>query len=171
MALMWAAIPAAIWMGDRGPVFYTQVRVGKGGISFRLIKFRTMIQDAEADTGPVWTGQSDRRITRIGQFLRRFRLDELPQVINMWKGEMSLVGPRPERPELVESFSREIPDFDQRLTVRPGFAGLAQVRGRYSTRPRDKLRYDNLYIQRMTPWLDIKLLVQSVWVVLRGSPH
>ena len=169
--LLWTAIPAAIWLGDRGPVFYTQVRVGKGGRPFRLIKFRTMIQDAEAETGPVWAGRADRRITRIGRFLRRFRLDELPQVINMWKGEMSLVGPRPERPELVESFSREIPDFGQRLMVRPGFAGLAQVRGRYSTRPRHKLRYDNLYIQRMTPWLDIKLLFQSVWVVARGSPH
>ena len=169
--VLWIAIPAAIWLGDRGPVFHRQVRVGKDGKLFKLIKFRTMIEDAEAHTGPVWAKRGDWRVTGVGRFLRRYRLDEMPQVINMWRGEMSLVGPRPERPALVEQFSREITGFDMRLRVRPGFAGLAQVRGRYSTRPRDKLRYDNLYIEKMNPWLDIKLLFLAVLVVLRGSPH
>jgi len=98
-------------------------------------------------------------------------MDELPQVINIVKGEMSLVGPRPERPELVEQFSKQIPGFGTRHRVRPGFAGLAQVRGRYSTSPRNKLRYDNLYIKRMSPLLDVNLLFQALLVVLGGSPH
>ena len=170
LLLLWTAVPLAIWLEDRGAVFYTQLRVGKNGNPFKLVKFRTMIKDAEAYSGPVWAAENDRRITAVGRVLRRFRLDELPQVLNIWKGEMSLVGPRPERPELVEEFSRRIPDFGLRLRVRPGFAGLAQVRGHYSTRPRDKLRYDNLYIERLSPLLDIKLMVLSVLVVLRGSP-
>ena len=170
LLLLWTAVPLAIWLEDRGAVFYTQLRVGKNGNPFKLVKFRTMIKDAEAYSGPVWAAENDRRITAVGRVLRRFRLDELPQVLNIWKGEMSLVGPRPERPELVEEFSRQIPDFGLRLRVRPGFAGLAQVRGHYSTRPRDKLRYDNLYIERLSPLLDIKLMSLSVLVVLRGSP-
>ena len=169
--VLWTMIPLAIWAGDRGPVLYRQVRVGKNGTVFTMRKFRTMIIGAEERTGPVWAWRGDWRITGVGRFLRRFRLDEIPQVINMWKGEMSLVGPRPERPELVDEFSRSIPGFDARLRVRPGFGGLAQVRGRYSTRPRDKLRYDNLYIEKMTPGLDLKLLIQSLRVVLRGRPH
>ena len=166
---LWILIPLAIWIGDRGPVFYTQVRVGRHGNLFRLVKFRTMIRGAEDYTGPVWAADSDWRVTPIGRVLRRFRLDEVPQVVNIWRGEMSLVGPRPERPELVEEFSRTVPRFSMRLRVRPGVAGLAQVQGSYSTRPRDKLRYDNLYIDNLGPVLDVKLLVRSFWAVLRGS--
>ena len=103
--------------------------------------------------------------------MRRYRIDETPQVINMLRGEMSIVGPRPERPELHAEFERSTPGFGRRLRVRPGLAGLAQVRGRYSTRPRDKLRYDCLYIERMNPLLDLKLLAASVWVTMRGYPH
>ncbi len=125
-----------------------------------------MIKDAERVTGPVWAADDDRRITRVGRMLRKSRLDELPQVINVWKGDMSLVGPRPERPELVKKFVQEIPQFNTRLLVRPGIAGLAQVRGEYSTPPRNKLRYDELYIRNMNPILDIKLLVQSVLVAI-----
>ena len=168
--LLWGILPLAIWLTDRGPIFYMQVRVGLNGKPFRIIKFRTMLVDAERGTGPVWAAPNDRRTTRIGRFLRRFRLDEMPQIINIWKGDMSLVGPRPERPELVEEFSKTIPNFGRRLRVRPGFAGLAQVRGRYATRPRDKLRYDNLYIEKMGPWFDIKLLLLAVLVVLRRNP-
>ena len=98
-------------------------------------------------------------------------MDEMPQVINIMKGEMSLVGPRPERPELVEQFSKQIPEFEIRHRVRPGFAGLAQVRGKYSTSPRNKLRYDKLYIKKMGPWLDIKLLFIALFVVLGHSPY
>ena len=163
---LWSVIPLAIWLYDRGPVFYTQTRLGKGGRVFRVYKFRSMIPDAEQHTGAVWAGEDDPRITPIGRVLRSRALDELPQVINMWKGDMSLVGPRAERPELAERFEREYPGFADRLAVRPGLTGLAQVRGRYSTNPRDKLRYDNVYIRRMSPMLDVKLLFASVWITV-----
>lgn len=166
--VLWIVVPLAIWLGDRGPVFYTQERVGRDGRLFKVIKFRTMIEDAEAQTGPIWATEDDPRITKVGGLLRRVRLDEMPQVINIVKGEMSLVGPRPERQVLFEKFNRQICGFSQRLRVRPGVAGLAQVRGDALTNPRRKLRYDNLYIERMSPWMDCKLLILSVWLVLAG---
>ena len=165
---LWTLIPLAIWLGDRGPVFYTQTRVGKGGKIFRVYKFRSMVPDAERFTGAVWAEDDDPRITRVGRILRNRALDELPQVINMWKGDISLVGPRPERPELMRLFTRERPEFGRRLTVRPGLTGIAQVYGRYSTHPRDKLRYDVIYINRMSPWLDVKLLALSVLLTFRA---
>ena len=167
--ILWIGIPLVIWLGDRGTIYYVQERVGRSGRRFNVIKFRTMVRDAESRTGPVWAAEQDSRATRVGRFLRTFRLDELPQVINILRGEMSIVGPRPERPELVERFSCEAPSFSERLRVRPGVAGLAQVRGTAQTRPRDKLRYDNLYIETLSPCMDIKLLFLSVWVVLRRS--
>ncbi len=166
---LWTLIPLAIWLSDRGPVFYTQTRVGKGGRIFEVYKFRSMIPDAEQFTGAVWAEEDDPRITRVGRLLRSRALDELPQVINMWKGDISLVGPRPERPELMEQFTRERPEFGRRLAVRPGLTGIAQVYGRYSTRPRDKLRYDTIYIKRMSPWLDVKLLTLSVLLTFRAK--
>lgn len=166
--VLWIVVPLAIWLGDRGPVFYTQERVGRRGRLFKVIKFRTMIVDAEAQTGPIWAAEDDPRITKVGGVLRRVRLDEMPQVINIVRGEMSLVGPRPERQVLFEKFNRQISGFSQRIRVRPGVAGLAQVRGDALTNPRCKLRYDNLYIEKMSPWLDCKLLVLSVWLVLTG---
>ena len=166
--VLWIVVPLAIWLGDRGPVFYTQERVGRRGRLFKVIKFRTMIVDAEAQTGPIWAAEDDPRITKVGGVLRRVRLDEMPQVINIVRGEMSLVGPRPERQVLFEQFNRQISGFSQRIRVRPGVAGLAQVRGDALTNPRCKLRYDNLYIEKMSPWLDCKLLVLSVWLVLTG---
>ena len=165
--VLWVGIPLAIWLGDRGPVLYLQERVGRSGRRFDVIKFRTMILDAESQTGPIWAAEHDSRTTRVGSILRILHLDELPQVINILKGEMSLVGPRPERPELAERISRDVPGFSERVRVRPGVAGLAQVRGTAQTRPRDKLRYDNLYIETLSPWMDVKLLFLSVWVVLR----
>lgn len=165
--VLWVGIPLVIWIGDRGSVFYVQERVGRSGNRFNVIKFRTMILNAESQTGPIWAAERDSRTTRVGRILRVLRFDELPQVINILKGEMSVVGPRPERPELVERFSRDVPGFSERVRVRPGVAGLAQVRGTAQTRPRDKLRYDNLYIETLSPWMDIKLLFLSVWVVLR----
>ena len=164
--LLWTAVPLAIWLYDRGPIFYTQARLGKGGRVFRVYKFRSMIPDAERHTGPVWAEPDDPRITPVGRFLRNRALDELPQVINMWKGDMSLVGPRAERPELTEEFAAAHPHFPRRLLVRPGMTGLGQVYGRYFTRPIDKLRYDTLYVMRMSPWLDVKLLAASVWLTV-----
>ncbi len=167
-AVLWTSIPIAIWLHDRGPVFYTQERLGKRGRVFRAYKFRSMIPDAERHTGAVWAEEDDPRITPIGAFLRSRALDELPQVINMWKGDISLVGPRAERPELSEEFESSNPGFEQRLLVRPGMTGLAQIYGRYSTHPRNKLRYDTLYIRRMSPLLDVKLLVMSVLLTVRA---
>ena len=165
---LWTVIPLAIWLEDRGPVFYTQRGVGKGGRVFKLIKFRSMVVNAESGSGPVWGADRDPRITRVGRFVRDHALDELPQIINVLKGELSLVGPRPERPEFIDQFSEDIPQFVRRLQVRPGLTGLAQVFGRYATRPRDKLRYDMLYIKRVSPWLDCKLLALSVFVTCAG---
>ncbi len=162
--LAWTLIPLAIWLSDRGPIFYSQERVGKNKRVFRVVKFRTMVVDAEKHTGPVWASAKDPRITGVGRVLRRTHLDELPQVISVFRGEMSLVGPRPERPNLTKQFAEEIPNFESRLDVRPGIAGLAQVRGRYNTHPRNKLRYDIVYIKNLSPWMDIKLFAQSLWV-------
>ena len=165
--IIWVLVPLAIRVEDRGPIFYAQERVGRYGKRFRVLKFRTMIQNAESQTGQVWASEDDPRLTRTGKFLRRFHLDEIPQVINVIKGEMSLVGPRPERPTLAEKFGREVPGFSARLRVRPGIAGLAQVRGSYWTDPGCKLKYDNLYIDTMNPCLDLKLLFLSVWVAIK----
>ncbi len=166
-----AGILLAIWLDDRGPLLYAQRRVGRGGREFTAFKFRTMLDDAEKLTGPVWAAGHDPRTTRVGRVLRPLHLDEMPQLLNILRGEMSLVGPRPERPELVRHFVEEAPRFSSRLRVLPGLTGLAQVRGRYDLPPRDKLRYDNLYIRRLGPVLDLKLLVLTVFVVLIGRPR
>ena len=163
---LWTFIPLAIWLYDRGPVFYTQPRLGKGGRVFRVYKFRSMVPDAERMSGAVWASENDPRITAVGRVLRNRALDELPQVINMFRGDLSLVGPRAERPELAAEIAERVPDFERRLLVRPGLTGLAQVYGTYDTDPHNKLRYDTLYMRRMSPWLDLKLLVTSVWVTL-----
>ncbi|MEE2885604.1 MAG: sugar transferase [Chloroflexota bacterium] len=169
LLILWIFIPLAIWLEDRGPIFYTQLRVGRGGKVFRLYKFRSMIPDAEKLTGPVWASENDDRVTKVGSFLRNRALDELPQVINMWKGDLSLVGPRPERPELLEQFVKEIPQFNLRMNLRPGLTGLAQLKGRYATKPKDKLRYDVIYMKNMSPLLDLVLLVMSVLITLKAG--
>ena len=163
---LWTFVPLAIWLYDRGPVFYTQPRLGKGGRVFRVYKFRSMVPDAERMSGAVWASENDPRITPVGRVLRNRALDELPQVINMFRGDLSLVGPRAERPELAAEITKGVPNFERRLLVRPGLTGLAQVYGTYDTDPHHKLRYDTLYMRRMSPWLDLKLLVASVWVTL-----
>ena len=165
--LLAVAIPLSIRLEDGGPVFYRQTRLGRGGKPFRLVKFRTMVVDAEAATGPVWADRKDPRITRVGRLLRKLRFDELPQLLTVLRGDMSLVGPRPERPALAERFAREIPGFERRLRVRPGIVGLAQAAAGYHARPRQKLRYDNLYIANMGPWLDLRLLVWCVVATIR----
>lgn len=162
-----AAIPLAIRLESRGPALYRQVRLGRGGRPFTLWKFRTMVDGAERDTGPVWAARRDPRVTRVGRVLRRWHLDELPQVVNVLRGEMSLVGPRPERPALAERAARTAPGFSLRLAVRPGIAGLAQMRGAGHRDPRVKLRYDLQYIASMGPWLDLRLGVLCVRRVLR----
>ena len=168
-ALLWSIIPLLIFLDDGRPVFYRQKRVGKDSRVFHALKFRTMVRDAERTTGAVWASENDPRVTRVGRLLRATALDELPQLINILRGEMSFVGPRGERLELVELFTREIPDFPLRLQVRPGLTGMAQVYGHYDSPPREKLRYDVLYIRKMKLRLDLKLLFLSVWITLRGK--
>ena len=166
---LWIVVPLAIRLEDGGRVLYVQRRVGRHGRAFDIIKFRTMVEDAERLTGPVLASAEDQRTTRVGRMLRRFHLDELPQVLNIIKGDMSLVGPRPERPELIEQIKRDVPAFPSRFDVRPGVAGLAQARGSYHSHPRDKLRYDRLYIQAMGPLVDLKLIGLCSWKALRAA--
>ena len=155
-------IPLLIWIEDRGPIFYSQNRIGKNKKVFKVIKFRTMIPDAEKASGAVWSTKGDPRITRIGHLLRRTALDEIPQLVNILKGEMSFVGPRAERPELHEKFSKEIPGFDNRLDVTPGLSGLAQINGSYDLDPKEKLVFDIDYSKKMSLFFDIKIIIVSV---------
>lgn len=160
---------AAIYLDDGPPAFYTHLRVGRGGRPFRILKFRSMIKNAEAYSGAVWAAKSDPRITRVGRLLRKTAMDELPQLANIFLGHMSFVGPRPERPELVESFLGRLPDFRLREAVRPGLTGLAQVYGRYYTEPERKLPYDLAYIERRSPWLDLHLFLRSWRITSKAS--
>ena len=155
---------------SRGPAFYRQVRLGKDGRPFTLFKLRTMRQDAEVGTGPVWSTENDPRITPLGHLLRRTHLDEFPQLWNVAKGEMSLVGPRPERPEFVARLDGEVPWYRERLNVRPGITGLAQLRlpaDASLDSVRRKVVYDLYYVRFVTPWLDFKLLCLTAWRLFR----
>jgi len=157
-----ALLAAIVKMTSEGPAFYKQTRVGKDGKLFDIIKLRTMYVDAEARTGPVWCKDNDPRVTPFGRFLRRTHLDELPQLFNVLKGEMSLVGPRPERPHFVEKLKKEIPHYEDRLRVKPGITGLAQVRHKYDETIEDvkrKVAYDLLYIRRMCLMVDLLILL------------
>jgi len=167
-----AACAVLIKLTSRGPIFYTQERVGKGGRTFTLIKLRTMYQNAEADTGPTWAkgDHRDPRVTPVGRLLRRTHLDEVPQLINVLKGEMSLIGPRPERPSFVEDFREEIPDYEDRLAVKPGITGLAQIRSGYDRTMRDvrrKVKLDKTYINRMCWMVDAAILGRTAIKVFR----
>lgn len=146
---------------DKGPVFYTQDRLTKGGKVFSIYKFRTMVVDAEKISGPVKAGEKDSRILPVGRFLRATRMDELPQLINIIKGDMSLVGPRPERPELAQIITQNIPEFEYRLKVKAGLTGYAQVFGRYCTTSYDKLKLDLTYIRNYSIWMDLKLIMMT----------
>ena len=158
--MLWTTIPILIWLGDRGPVFYRQERAGKDGRIISILKFRTMVPDADRH-GPAWTVESDPMVTPIGRLLRRTALDELPEIISIWKGDMSLVGPRALDLEEHRALEQEIEGFANRLKVRPGLTGLAQVYDK-ADNANDKFTYDLRYLQRMGPWLDTKLLTLSV---------
>lgn len=165
--MLGTAIAIKIW--DLGPILYSQIRTGKNGREFRVYKFRTMRVDAEKYSGPQLSTENDPRITKLGRFLRAVRLDELPQIWNVLNGDMSIVGPRPERPFFVEQFQREIPAYKYRHNVKPGITGLAQVYGKYNTTPYDKLVYDLLYIQRCGIMLDLSIIIQTVKVLFTKS--
>jgi len=165
-----ALVALAVRLTSSGPVFYHQRRVGLHGRIFTVHKFRTMREDAEAKTGPVWASKKgDPRVTPIGRFLRRSRLDELPQLWNVLKGEMSVVGPRPERPEFVTDLTRDIPYYGQRHVVRPGLTGWAQVRYTYGASAEDalqKLQYDLYYIKNLSIALDLYIIFETIRTVI-----
>lgn len=162
----------AIWLNSRGPIFYTQERLGKNGEIFRIYKLRSMVANAEAETGAVFAQKGDRRVTRVGSLLRRTRLDEVPQLVNVLRGDMSLVGPRPERPEHVLRLTQKIPFYRTRLIVRPGLTGWAQVSYGYGSTDEDalvKLQYDLYYVRHVSFLLDVNILLRTVGKVASMS--
>jgi sugar transferase (PEP-CTERM system associated) len=161
-----------IKIDSRGPVLYQQERVGEKGKVFKLLKFRSMVENAEANGGPVWAQENDDRITRVGRWMRKWRLDEIPQMVNVLKGDMSFVGPRPERPYFVEKLRKEIPFYDQRFYVKPGITGWAQIKYRYGASEEDtleKLKYDLYYIKNLSPLFDLVIIFETIKVVLFGK--
>jgi exopolysaccharide biosynthesis polyprenyl glycosylphosphotransferase len=164
-----AIFALTIKLDSSGPVFYQQERVGLGGRRFMLIKFRSMVRDAEPDGQPVWAAERDLRITRVGRFLRCTRLDELPQLFNVLRGDMSMIGPRPERPYFVDQLNKAIPSFSERLTVNPGITGWAQVKYPYTASVKDantKLSYDLYYIRNRSIVLDFIILLCTARIVI-----
>jgi lipopolysaccharide/colanic/teichoic acid biosynthesis glycosyltransferase len=158
--LLWTVIPLMIWLEDRGPVFYRQRRPGQDDNVFTVLKFRSMVQDAER-RGPAWTVEADPRVTRVGRLLRKTALDELPQLLSIWKGDLSFVGPRAIPVEEQRALEEEIPGFAERLRIRPGLTGPAQVYNA-EDEPYAKLQYDLDYMSQMNPIFDFKLMLLSV---------
>jgi lipopolysaccharide/colanic/teichoic acid biosynthesis glycosyltransferase len=164
-------VPVLIKMDSRGPVFFKQKRVGEGEKEFTLYKYRTMVDGAEKDSGPVWSSDGDNRITILGRFLRKSRLDEIPQLYNVMRGDMSFIGPRPERPFFVESLKKQIPYYSERHCLKPGISGWAQVRYEYGDSIDDafeKLKFDLYYIKHQSISLDILILINTMKVIMFG---
>lgn len=175
-APLWAALAVAIKAEDGGPVFYAQERVGRGGRAFRALKFRSMRPDAEAASGAVQATAADARVTRIGRVMRATAMDELPQLWNIVRGDMSFVGPRALRPGEIEADGdgrlvrlEDVPGFEHRIVVRPGLTGIAQVYARRDIPRRQKFRYDRLYVQRRSWLLDVRLILLSFWISVHGT--
>ena len=165
--LIWSLIPLLIWLEDRGPIFYRQERFGLNGRVFNMLKFRSMVRDADT-IGAGWTGDGDPSVTRIGRLLRRTALDEVPQVVNILRGDIGLVGPRALPIAMHEQATTEEPLFPARLQVRPGGAGLALLHGPRHCSPRRRLKYDLLYIEKASFWLDVKILLLTLWLAATG---
>ncbi len=175
-APLWLIFAVAIKLEDRGPVFYRQDRVGIGGRAFKALKFRSMRPDAEAAVGAVQAAEHDPRVTRVGRFMRATAMDELPQLVNILRGDMSFVGPRALRPGEIETGSNgrlerleDVPGFEHRIRVRPGLTGLAQVYARRDVPRRQKFKYDRLYVERRSWWLDVRLILLSFWISVLGT--
>ncbi len=167
----WLIISAIIKLDSRGPIFYKQSRAGMNGKVFKIIKFRSMVYNAESDTGPIWAEKEDSRITNFGKILRRFHIDETPQLINILWGDMSIVGPRPERPYFVDKLKKTYPFYGRRLKIRPGVTGWAQINQPFDTNVKDvhqKLKYDFYYIENLSFKLDLHITFRTIWVVLWG---
>lgn len=166
---LWPFIALAIKLEDRGPIFYSQERIGKNKKSFLLVKFRSMIKDAEK-SGAVWAEKEDPRITKVGRFLRKTHLDEIPQMFNILKGDLSLVGPRPERPEFIAQLEKEIPHYHIRHLIKPGFTGWAQIKFRYGRSVMDsfeKFQYDLYYLKNRSFFLDLRILLKTFQLLVR----
>ncbi len=157
----------AVKLYDHGPVLYKQVRCTTGGKEFKILKFRSMRVDAEKDGVARLASQNDSRITPVGKFIRKVRLDELPQLFNILKGDMSFIGPRPERPEIIKQYMEDMPEFAFRMKMKAGLAGYAQVYGKYNTTPYDKLKLDLFYIENYTVWLDLKLMLLTLKILFK----
>jgi exopolysaccharide biosynthesis polyprenyl glycosylphosphotransferase len=167
----WILIALGIKIDSKGPILYKQERIGMDGEKFLINKFRTMVLNAEDDTGPVWSGKDDSRITSFGSFLRRFHLDETPQLINIIYGDMASIGPRPERPYFIERLEKKYPFYKRRLKIRPGVSGWAQIKQPYDEKYEDvhqKLKYDFFYIENLSFRLDLKILLGTFWVTIFG---
>jgi exopolysaccharide biosynthesis polyprenyl glycosylphosphotransferase len=170
----WLVVAAMIRINSPGPVLYKQERVGRNGRKFHMFKFRSMYTDAETTSGPVWAAKRDPRVTKVGKIIRRLHIDEVPQFINVLRGDMSLVGPRPERTFFVEKLAAELPLYKRRLKVRPGITGWAQVKHKYDESIEDvkvKLKYDLFYIENMSWRMDLKILFNTFYVMLLGKGH
>jgi len=166
---LWVVASLAIWLEDPGPLLFAKVCVTRGGKGFAQLKFRSMVKEAEKKTGPVLSANTDPRITHIGKLMRKTAMDELPQLLNILRGNMSFVGPRPQRTVLVHTYLEEMPHYALRHAQRPGLTGLAQVYGNYYVSPRRKLRYDLIYVRKQSLCLDLKLILLSFWISFRGK--
>lgn len=164
-----AIFAVAVKVDSKGPAFYTQMRIGKGQKEFKIYKLRSMRIDAESDTGAVWAEKDDPRVTKVGRFIRKVRIDELPQFLNVLIGDMSIIGPRPERADLTWQFEKEIPGFINRLSIRPGITGWAQVNGGYDISPAEKLAYDTVYINNMSLKQDMVIVGKTIGVIFTGD--
>ena len=166
---LWIVIPLFIYLEDGKPILFVDYRVGKNQKIYKHFKFRSMVKAAESEIGPVWSSQDDTRVTKTGRLLRATAMDELPQVLNILQGDMSFVGPRPERPFFVDKFIKNTPDYEKRFSVKPGLTGIAQVYGKYNTPAEKKLEYDHEYIRKMNTCLDVWLICLSVFITLKGG--
>jgi len=158
------------WLTSKGPVIYTQTRCSKDGKPFKMYKIRSMVVDAEAQGGAVWAGKRDPRITAIGRIMRKLHIDELPQIVNVWRGEMTVIGPRPERPEIIEQLKKEITGYEYRMLVLPGMTGYAQLNRPSDTDLKDvrkKLILDLEYIERVSFWFDMRILIGTAFKFVR----
>jgi lipopolysaccharide/colanic/teichoic acid biosynthesis glycosyltransferase len=176
LAPLWLLTALAIRLSSSGPILFRQERVGRHGKTFMMYKFRSMVLEAEQGTGPVWVKSEDPRVTTIGRVLRALHLDEIPQCLNFLKGDMSLVGPRPERPYFVDKFQQEIPFYMRRFNVKPGLLGWAQSKHEFDMDSSDvsriaaeRLEYDLYYIENASLLLDFKIMVRTIWFVLAGK--